>query len=130
MSQSSEFCRHYPLCCLSTSVDVVIVVIIIIIIIIIIISYRLCPETFGYTLAQLYGMFLKNGDKVTFNLSFHDFYISKMHGMSLLKENLSQDQKFYWNSAFEISCHSQDMKNGQKIINNYFLSTRVTHRRK
>jgi hypothetical protein len=22
------------------------------------------------------------------------------------------------------------MKNGQKIINNYFLSTRVTHRRK
>jgi hypothetical protein len=61
--QSSEFYRHNPLCCFSTSVVavvivivvvVVVVVVIIIIIIIIIICclfrYQLSPETFGYSL--------------------------------------------------------------------------------
>jgi len=36
VSQSSEFCRHNPLCCFSTSVCLF--------------RYRLSPETFGYTL--------------------------------------------------------------------------------
>jgi len=37
VSQSSEFCRHNPLCCFSTSVCCLF-------------RYRLSPETFGYTL--------------------------------------------------------------------------------
>jgi hypothetical protein len=38
VSQSSEFCRHNPLCCFSTSVYCCLF------------RYRLSPETFGYTL--------------------------------------------------------------------------------
>jgi hypothetical protein len=38
VNQSSEFCRHNPLCCFSTSVYCCLF------------RYRLSPETFGYTL--------------------------------------------------------------------------------
>jgi len=37
VSQSSELCRHSPLCCFSTSVYCSLF------------RYRLSPETFGYT---------------------------------------------------------------------------------
>jgi len=40
VSQSSEFCRHNPLCCFSTSVCFCCYLF----------RYRLSPETFGYTL--------------------------------------------------------------------------------
>jgi len=39
VSQSSEFCRHNPLCCFSTNVYYCCLF-----------RYRLSPETFGYTL--------------------------------------------------------------------------------
>jgi hypothetical protein len=39
VSQSSEFCRHNPLCCFSTSVYCFFLF-----------RYRLSPEIFGYTL--------------------------------------------------------------------------------
>jgi len=39
VSQSSEFCRHNPLCCFSTSVYFCKRIF----------RYRLSPETFGYT---------------------------------------------------------------------------------
>jgi hypothetical protein len=41
VSQSSEFCRHNPLCCFSTSVCCCCLF-----------CYRLSPETFGYTFVQ------------------------------------------------------------------------------
>jgi len=41
VSQSSEFCRHNPLCCFSMSVCCCLF------------CYRLGPETFGYTLVYL-----------------------------------------------------------------------------
>jgi hypothetical protein len=41
VSQSSEFCRHNPLCCFSTSVCCCCLF-----------RYRLSPETFGYTLVR------------------------------------------------------------------------------
>jgi hypothetical protein len=40
VSQFSEFCRHNPLCCFSTSVYCCLFL------------YRLSPETFGYTLVE------------------------------------------------------------------------------
>jgi len=40
VSQSSEFCRHNPLCCFSTSVYCCRRIF----------RYRLSPKTFGYTL--------------------------------------------------------------------------------
>jgi len=40
VSQSSEFCRHNPLCCFSASVCCLF-------------RYRLSPETFGYTLVDV-----------------------------------------------------------------------------
>jgi hypothetical protein len=40
VSQSSEFCRHNPLCCFSTIVYCCLF------------RYRLSPETFGYTLVR------------------------------------------------------------------------------
>jgi len=43
-SQSSEFCRHNPLFCFSTSVYCCCYLF----------RYRLGPETFGYTLEHLY----------------------------------------------------------------------------
>jgi hypothetical protein len=42
VSQSSEFCRHNPLCCFSTSVYCCKRLF----------RYRLSPETFGYTLVE------------------------------------------------------------------------------
>jgi hypothetical protein len=42
MSQSSEFCRHNPLCCFSTSVSFCCLF-----------RYRLSPETFGYTIVNI-----------------------------------------------------------------------------
>jgi hypothetical protein len=42
VSQSSEFCRHNPLCCFSTSVYCCLF------------HYRLSPVTFGYTLVCMY----------------------------------------------------------------------------
>jgi hypothetical protein len=42
VSQSSEFCRHSPLCCFSTSVYFSYLF-----------RYRLSPETFGYTLVRV-----------------------------------------------------------------------------
>jgi len=44
MTQSSEFCHHNPLCCLSTSVYFCRPTF----------RYRLSPETFGYTLFFFY----------------------------------------------------------------------------
>jgi len=41
VSQSSEFCRHNPLCYFPTNVYCCLF------------RYRLSPETFGYTLVQL-----------------------------------------------------------------------------
>jgi len=41
VSQSSEFCRHNPLCCFSMSVCCCLF------------RYRLSPETFGYTLVYV-----------------------------------------------------------------------------
>jgi len=43
MSQSSEFCRHNPLCCFSTSVYCFCCCLF---------RYRLSSETFGYTLVR------------------------------------------------------------------------------
>jgi len=45
VSQSSEFCRHNPLCCFSTSNTKGKRVF----------RYRLSPETFGYTLVQQFS---------------------------------------------------------------------------
>jgi len=42
LSQSSEFCRHNPLCCFSTSNTKGKIIF----------SYRLSPESFGYTLVS------------------------------------------------------------------------------
>jgi len=41
VSQSSEFCRHNPLCCFSTNVYCCCLF-----------RYRLSPETFGYTVVR------------------------------------------------------------------------------
>jgi len=41
VSQSSDFCRHNPLCCFSMSIYCCCCCL----------FYRLSPETFGYTLA-------------------------------------------------------------------------------
>jgi len=41
VSQSSEFCRHNPLCCFSTNVYYCCLF-----------RYRLSPDTFGYTLVK------------------------------------------------------------------------------
>jgi len=48
VSQSSEFCRHNPLCCFSTSVYCCKRMF----------RYRLSPETFGYTVVAYYSIFL------------------------------------------------------------------------
>jgi hypothetical protein len=47
VSQSSEFCCHNPLCCLSTNIYCYKRIF----------RYRLSPETFGYTLVYVIGSF-------------------------------------------------------------------------
>jgi len=49
VSQSSEFCRHNPFCCFSTSVYCCKHIF----------RYRLSPETFGYTLVYVCSLWLR-----------------------------------------------------------------------
>jgi hypothetical protein len=47
LSQSSEFCRHNPLCCFSTSIYCCTHIF----------HYRISPDTFGYTLVSIHITF-------------------------------------------------------------------------
>jgi len=55
MSQSSEFCRHNPLCCFSTSVYCYWF------------RYRHSPETFGYTLVYKFETVIFMLDSFSFH---------------------------------------------------------------
>jgi hypothetical protein len=66
VSQSSEFCRHNPLCCFSTSVYCCGLV-----------RYRLSPETFGYTLVYLGSGLLPSGLQAKILYTFPRSYILK-----------------------------------------------------
>jgi hypothetical protein len=86
VSQSSEFCRHDPLCCFSTSVYCCCCLF----------RYRLGPETFGYTLVRVRPVNYQTKLDSLYNVRFFRFTLDFLacSGSTEVRKGWSHHQKY------------------------------------